>query len=473
MKILPVHLFSVREVKQNPENSSFVRLKPMPYDSVCFSGAQNSKRTEITTSPKMFKKMSDHMVDFYTGLPMLKENQLKMMKESGFFRGNIGEVVKKLKPLEKYQYIEHGTVEEEIYNKIVAAAEDNPDIDLTTLFRNWYSSSRKRVRKLQKPTFDRIKELGAQLPEGYVDKFYKFMSTNDRKLFDEPIIQEFSAKDFEYKMTKFLEKCPDENMVNRIMKILEDLDYVHNSKGPLPEKFIKKIYNFKNLDVPGKKGIYYKKHMKALENDKQAVQLKLIHDIGKIAEMKGYKKIERLCDANMDMLNGVPVYVPFSNKAFVYDLDRLLDGMPDEELKKEILETAKHLPTSSNSADAFILKYKDAEPDVIGDRLYSPALVSIEHLVPQVEGGPTTFANCALARRGHNSTRGHMPLYQYLEENNFNPYNQEIYVDHLVQMADKKLIGIDEALEQILTIETEGHLDFYKQKTYLLEKKYH
>ena len=100
--------------------------------------------------------------------------QLTKMKQRRFFNGPIKDVVHKLKPYYKDGIFEK--IEGEVFERIMKAAESNPNMDLTTLFNTWYISTRKNLRKIQKPTFDKIKELGAQLPPERMQKFYEFMA---------------------------------------------------------------------------------------------------------------------------------------------------------------------------------------------------------------------------------------------------------------------------------------------------------
>ena len=471
MRILPVSLFKIRNIIQNSETAILPKLKPLPYDSVSFSAKKSehckNKKPVICKpmSAKAYKKMNKYVCDFYTGLPMLEDKQLEKMKERGFFTGPIREVVYKLKPYYEEEFFE--PIEKEIFEMIIKAAEANPKMDLTSLFNTWYIAARKTLRKQQKPTFDKIKELGAQLPSEKMQQFYKFMATVDKMLYDEPIIKEFSYKDFSYKLENYIRKTSDNNTKLRIQKLLDQLKYVHTLEGDIPEKFIKQIYDFKNLKIDGKKNLYYQKHMKPLEKDKSAVKLKIIHDISKIAKMNGYKKVEKLCQTNMDMLNDLPVKIPFSNKAFKYDLAELLEDVPDKNLTAKMVQLADELPTSQNSRDAFILKMKDTDSNIIGDRLLNPSLVSIEHLVPDSLGGPDTMANCALARRGINSKRGNEPLYITLQK--YDPKNQIKYAECVVKLQKREKIPYEDTLAHFETIEREGHLDLSDQKAKLIK----
>ena len=456
MKILPINIFNTHTKKienyQNDYSPNKLLIKPQ-YDSISFT----------STSPmsiKDFKKLGAYMTCLYSGERMLTSNQLTKMKKRGFFQGPISEVVRKLKPYEN-KYLE--PIEKEVFKRIEQAAKETPDIDLPQLFKNWYKTTRTNFRQIQKPKFDAIKTLGAELPQEYVQPFFKFMETIDKKLYDQPIKQEFSLKEFSYKITKIIEKMSDGNLKNRMQKLL---DMLHNEnmtgKKPLSPSFVKQVFDFKNVKSTGRKSILYEKSYKQYETNKDAVRIAILEKMRETADLKGYKKLEKLCAENIGMLEGTPVHVAFSNKAFVYDLDKLLEKMPDKELKQKMMDIAMNLPTSSRNADALILKFRDADPNIIGDRLFNPSLVSIEHLLPRSKGGPSTIANVALAKKQINSDLQNYPLWQKLQT--YPLKNQQKYVNNLAKLVARGKMKYEDAIAQIQTIEREGHITLDKSR---------
>lgn len=458
MRITPVNLFNIKnkqvEKSQSNYSSNFPRMPYPSYDTVSFT-------SNSVTSLRDFKKLGQYMTCLYTGKKMITSSQLNKMKKRGFFNGPISEVVKNLQGYKK-RYLE--PPELEVFERIEKAAKETPDIDLPQLFKSWYLESRKNLRKIQKPKFDEIKTLGAQLPPDYIEPFYKFMETIDRKLYDEPIKREFSIKEFSYKITKITDKMSDKNLKNRIRKLIAALqnENLNRENNPLSSSFVKQVFDFKNIKAKVKKSILYEKNYKYYETDKDAVRIAIIKKIKDLAELKGYKKLQKLCEENIGMIRGVPVHIPFSNKTFVYDLSELLENMPNQELKQKMLDIAMSLPTSSRSADALILKFRDSDPDIIGDRLFNPAMVSIEHLKPKSEGGTNSIANCALAKKQINSDRQSKPLWQVLLE--YPLKNQQKYVDNLAKLVNRGKMKYEDALAQVETIEREGRIVLDKSK---------
>lgn len=458
MRILPVNLFNINNQKvegNKPNYSLSFSLKSQPtYDMVSFTSTS-------AMSLKDFKKLGQYMTCLYTGKKMITSSQLNKMKKRGFFNGPISEVVKNLQGYKK-RYLE--PPELEVFERIEKASKETPDIDLPQLFKNWYVESRKNLRKVQKPKFDAIKTLGAELPPEYVEPFYNFMATIDKKLYDEPIKREFSLKEFSYKITKITEKMSDGNLKNRLLKLLGMLqnENLNTNHKPLSSSFVKQVFDFKNIKTTGRKTALYEKNYRQYETNKDEVKIAIIGKMREIAELKGYKKLQKLCEENIGMLEGIPVHIPFSNKAFVYDLSELLENMPNKELKQKMLDIAMSLPTSSRSADALILKFRDSDPDIIGDRLFNPAMVSIEHLKPKSEGGTNSIANCALAKKQINSDRQSKPLWQILQL--YPLKNQQKYVDNLAKLVNRGKMSYEDALSQVETIEREGHIVLDKSR---------
>ena len=458
MKILPVNLFNpkIRQVENNQYDYSPNKLliRPLYYDSVNFTG-------KSAMSIKDFKKLGSYMTCLYTGEKMLTSNQLTKMKKRGFFEGPIIDVVRKLTPYEN-KYLE--PIEKEVFQRIKEAAKDTPDIDLPQLFKNWYRTTRTNFRRIQKPKFDSIKALGAQLPQEYIQPFFEFMQTIDKKLYDQPIKRPFSIYEFSYKLTKIIDKMSDDNLKNRMQHLLDMLnnESLNSDKKPLSSAFVKQVFDFKNVKAPGKKTLYYEKKYKQYETNKNAVRIAIIEKMRETAALKGYKKLEKMCEENIGMLEGIPVHVAFSNKAFVYDLDKLLEKMPDKELKQKMMDIAMNLPTSSRNADALILKFRDADPNIIGDRLFNPSLVSIEHLLPRSKGGPSTIANVALAKKQINSDLQNYPLWQKLQT--YPLKNQQKYVNNLAKLVARGKMKYEDAIAQIQTIEREGHITLDKSR---------
>ena len=111
-----------------------------------------------------------------------------------------------------------------------------------------------------------------------------------------------------------------------------------------------------------------------------------------------------------------------------------------------------------------ILKLHDADADVIGDRLFNPALVSIEHFHPDSLGGSDDMVNCGLAKRWINTLRGNEALWAFIQKMGFDPKHQYSYADDIVRCNQKKKVTYEDALGHLETIEREARMDLTKYK---------
>lgn len=455
MRILPVSYLNTRGIYSNNQKDC-LHKNVLSQDTVSFGANPMSARS--------FKRLSRQMVCLYTGEPMLTDSILRKMKSEKLFQGQIKYVIKKLKPYKEtyWEVDRHYTspppIELQVLDTLEKADPYQQEQDLATFFKTIYVQTRSKFRKEQKPYFDFIKTLGAQLPLEYLEKFFNLMQITDRKLYDEPILRKFSLNEFNHDVTKILSKTTNTNFKNRINKYMEYLndESLIDKDKPVLTKIVKKVFDFVNLKINGKKSVFYQKHMKHLEHDKDAIRVKIIENIRDAASENGYKRLERICDNNILMLNKVPVRIPFSNKAFVHDLEKVLEGLPEEELKLELLKTARSLPSSAKSPEALILKFADADNDIIGDRLFNPQLASIEHMKAYSKSGEDTMQNCALAKRWINTLRGNVDLWVVLR--NFPIKNQQKYAQHLIKLYNLGHITKEDTLGHLMTIEREGRI---------------
>ena len=452
MKILPIKNTDIQTIKnrkgqnmsENTGYAYFIILKDVVPDSISFS----RKGTSITV-PKFRRVAGSYLTCLYTGEPMLLKKQLNKMKKDGLFNGSIRTVVENLHPY-KEKYLE--PIERDVFSIIEREAKKSPDITINELFNNLFRNSLEEVRREQKPFMEHIRFLGEFLPDDYRLPFKQYMLVVDKKMKGEPIVRDFSLKEFKYKLNKFVSVLPQNHFTTAINELIYKLD--GNKKSILTQ--LSEIVPF-----------LYRKNAHTLTKEEKTLQI--ITEMKQLATRYGYKRIEKLCANNIKMLKQEPVFIPFSNKAFAYDLERMFDGLPATRVKKQIIETAHRLPNSMSSIDALILKFKDSDPNSIGDRLFSPALLSIEHLQPQSQGGATTVQNCALTRRGPNSKRGSENLYETLKQ--YPKKNQQKYVNKLTVLVKKGLVPLEDALAQIEQIETLGRISLNKSKLLKMRKQ--
>lgn len=113
-----------------------------------------------------------------------------------------------------------------------------------------------------------------------------------------------------------------------------------------------------------------------------------------------------------------------------------LYDIPIEENEKETFEKllyrASYLPTSSDSFNAFVVKYKDRSQEEIAKRIIMPSIASIEHIKPDSLGGANEMSNFILASGGANSARSSIPLDKFIERYPSIVKRCQVYIDQII-----------------------------------------
>lgn len=110
----------------------------------------------------------------------------------------------------------------------------------------------------------------------------------------------------------------------------------------------------------------------------------------------------------------------------------------------EIIDIANTLPSSSDSMNAFIVKYADRSNKEICERLITPSKVSIEHLHADSLGGENEASNFILATASRNSERGNMPIPEFRKKYPNIPKYMQAYIDDVIEQGNKgKLYGYE------------------------------
>ena len=108
----------------------------------------------------------------------------------------------------------------------------------------------------------------------------------------------------------------------------------------------------------------------------------------------------------------------FCRKVPLAMLEDLQASSPEEKsILWQIYKSFYQLPSSSKDMDAFIVKYSKRSHDQIAQRLISPSVATIEHLIPTSRGGKDELGNCVLTSAGLNHGRQHLVLSKFIELN--------------------------------------------------------
>lgn len=381
--------------KDLPDSSSVSDLSKMPYIyPVSFTSIQNSSKLRILFGYKL--------PCMYSGVTMIDPKVLtKMLKNRVFYRPSV-EVINML---DQYKDSIVG-IEAKVLDILRERSKIHPDKNIQELLKEVEPVFRRRLRKKQTPIFHELVVASYQLPEKEQYKFKKLMIETDKKLNEKPIIIPFSSYEFKYKLSKIKDD------------IIEGGDI--KSKKVM-NKLIKESKRFSNST-----------NANTIENQKKV--LSFLEIILKKSVLKNNEQLKNLIEVSKSRLTKEEIIVPFSRKAFIYDLVKIISDVPDEKLQEKLITIAQKLPTSQQSTSAYILKVVSEPPDKIGHRLLWPSLASVEHILPRSCGGADVMANFGGATTRTNSNRKSIDFVTQLKLHPEAKVNCQKYVDRLIEL---------------------------------------
>ena len=206
-----------------------------------------------------------------------------------------------------------------------------------------------------------------------------------------------------------------------LVKLLRDNErYLSSDKYLIAEQIISKARRYKDLNIKQLLQKLVPEHLPLLEEEQMAVLRKiegLYLDSFSTQEQKDVFSMF-LYDTYLWVHNEGKEN-NFKLKEFYNELHSLLciPIFSDRSLNSRILKTAKEMPQSMDSINAFIVKYASREIPEIVSQLFHDALISIEHIKPQTSGGKNELSNYSLAHTSCNKNRSHIPMKEFAKIN--------------------------------------------------------
>lgn len=364
----------------------------------------------IANATKLKRLISRGMPCMYTGYETIDPKRVQKMLKNKVFNQPVGQVIRQMARFEwnMRSSDEVNYIEEEVYYILKEQAELYPDKTIKEIFMMLAPQYKKDLLKMQEPIFKTLKAHSYSLPQEYRYRMNQLLQETDDKINERPVALPFSVTEFRYKLDKIKQdvaKLHDKNalgIVNRLIKLSEDFE---------PKTTAKNIY----------------KHRKILASMEAYVKRSVLAD---------NEQIQELMEASKSRLNEEKIKIPFSRKAFIFDIDRILSELNDDQLKNIFIKIAEKLPTSRNSVAAYITKFSKEPSEKIGYRLLWPWFGTVEHLNPKFNGGEDCMANYGVATARENSDRSSVPFTEQIERRpNTEKYSQK-YVDRLISYAE-------------------------------------
>lgn len=456
MRIIPViqNYLIYPHFKENYELQN--SHKAFAKDSVSFQ----AQKFPVIESHKAFKqlgiKKKVHCI--YCNSRLTFDNSMiDKWKKDKVFQGPIRTFVRVLKP---YKTSLRGT-EYKLFEIIDNISKKSPDAHLSNVIKILAVQSNKKLLELQTPVLNKILKLSKELPPEYQEKLNTLIMKNTCRLLKIPYVEEFSTKDFSYKVGKITKLLNNNDKdVKKIKKLTNILTIpeLKDNETDISEEALEKIRGTiaYNLDNPNYR---IGKHVK---KSRLKAKYLIIENIKNTASKLNRNDIVKLCEDSQKRLDGVPVAGKFSNKAFSHDLYDVLKDINDTKLRAEICKLAEELPTSETSIHAFILKHDEASSDTIGTNLLEPSVITVEHMKPSSEGGVDALKNWAYACKRCNNKRqsGSMKsFFSNFPENNANRYWKDI-----VKLSNKGYFSFEDTREMLKTFKRQSGIKIESNK---------
>lgn len=439
---------SKRKIENNQYDYSLSKSFTQPADS--FSKEQsNVSFTAIKTQSQFRRLIHQREVHcIYCRRVMLDEDMLNKLEQSGLYGGPVKDFVAQTKKFYRSMHTPH----QQVFDMITNYAKSAPNTTLSQIISDLYPTALKKLRKSQKPVFDEIKQAASELPPEYKTKFNKFMRIQTFRLKDKPYVNEFSAKEFNYKLKNMCKTVSNDRLLT---EMLRDANYLNHpafkdSNLELPANLLNSIFGINLKHKAASK--YLKPDL--LEKAPDEIMLFVIDKVKKNGKKLNRPDIVELCNDASRQVNKVPVKVPFSNKTFRYDLKEALEGLEDKDLFNRIMRLTDNLPISITNPYSFITKHANASSEKIGHNLFRPSVVTIEHMNPTKKGGQNVIGNFALSCEGDNNFRQHYDMNIIL--NKYNIDNPQKYFNELFNDVKTGRFEKEDVQKQVKTFEDQS-----------------
>ena len=461
MKIFGINSFNIDNVKQNYYHKNCFNIQqkyiqsPIEQDIFIKSNTINPlQNTNITFGARIIKSQSGFkalvrkrtMHCIYCNKVLVDEDRLNKLQKSGIFSGSIKTFINKTKEFYPSMHRTHKTV----FRIISAYAKKSPQTTLEQVIQDLYPKALKKLRKSQTPLFEKLHKKAKALPPEYQVKFTKFMQIQNYRLSDKAYINEFSGKEFNYMLKNMSKTIDNDRLVSTMLGYANHLNHpvFKDKEAQIPENLLNKIFN--------RNKIYNKNtNIIPIQETKTEVMLHIINEIKRIGQKLNRNDIIKLCNKAENEVVGLPVKVPFSNKTFRYDLNEALENLPDETLKKEMMQLTYLLPTSMNNPYSFIAKHESASSEKIGHNLLFPSIVTIEHMKTKFDSGKNIMGNYALSCAfDNNYVRSNRNMSVVL--NRYNKENPQKYFNEIFEVVRNGEITIEDVVAQVKTFEEQS-----------------
>ena len=438
MRVSEINSFIVN-YKNNQYNYSPYNTPVRRFGTVSFG-----QRYPVIQSYSQFRKfgikMGAHCL-YCNNILSFDNLMINSWKNQKLFQAPIKVLVRELKPYSKSLHNTEGT----IFSIISNISKKSPNARLSTVIKILSAQSNKKLLNEQIPVFKQLAEAARELPPEYQKQIYDLLNKNRARLLRIPNIEEFSAKDFKYKIKK-LSLSMENNKAYKDIKHLSELLTIPDLKLTESDITPEVLERIRRTIAEADRNPNYVLSKKA-KKSRNILKSTIVNKIKEAAASVNRIDIIKLCEDAEKRINGIPVAGKFSNKAFCYDLNAILENFDNKELKKKLFDIAAQLPTSEGSIHAFIIKHADASSDTIGYNLFEPSAITIEHMQPSSLNGPDLLRNWAFACKRCNNKRQSEDMNEFFKM--FKQSNAVKYWNQIIDWCNKGYFSFEDTTEML------------------------
>lgn len=294
-----------------------------------------------------------------------------------------------------------------VFNAIKEKAIIEPNKTLKEIMQQLKLEYEHDLVKKQAPIFKTLEAYSYSLPKDLQANLAQLLISTYDKINHRPIISRFSVTEFKYKLEK----------------IKDDIGKLHDKKAlGFVKHFIKMSEDF--APKTNEKNIYSQK--KIVSN---------METILKRSVLRENEALLNLFEETNAKLNEEAILIPFSRKAFIYDLSQIIRKVENPEIREAFMKIAEKLPTSTDNTSAYIMKAAKEPADKIVYRLLWPTMATIDHLLAKHRGGKNVLSNYGGATAIVNSKLQHDTFLKKVERCPDTAKNAQKYVNRLIKYA--------------------------------------
>ena len=428
MKILPF-IYNVQNIVnfQNSKSSYSGKLlqtpatpllQPLTCDTVSFGrSAENAEELRAL--------LAYSIPDMYSGKPVLEPKLVESLLNKHIFAKPIKTLIKQIIPLEESLH----DVEKQFFAIVKNMVKVEPQYKLSDVIKKIAPEHNKQLLEQQQPIFDNLLVMSKDMPEELQQEFLFMLSTIYKKLKFEPILQPFSAKEFQYKLLRIYDEVSKKNNVSE----MTTLKRMINIAKKMPEKTTEENLQAKNIKSKVKRHKKIKGQKVIIK--KRADLLTQIEILASETSLKNNAELTKLLSQTRSKIYNLPIIIPFNRKSFIHELEKITNKLEDKKLAHKMIQTSLKLPTSHDSLSAFVMKCVDYSPEKIGYNMICSSVGTIDHLIPFIKkGSKDNIANYGISSAYYNSKRAEMSLTQWMRKHPEIYANCQKQVDRLIEL---------------------------------------